>query len=56
MNIEFPRDLENKKRVLMIEMKVTHIVQSVMSVLIKETNLENLDLIYCVLNLKGQNG
>jgi hypothetical protein len=33
MNIEFPRDLENKKRVLRIEMKETHAVQNVMSVL-----------------------
>jgi hypothetical protein len=33
MNIEFPRDLENKKRVFRIEMKETHVVQNVMSVL-----------------------
>ena len=29
MNIEFSRDLENKKRVLMIEIKETHAVQNV---------------------------
>ena len=33
MNIKFPRDLENQKRVLRIEMKETHVVQNVMSVL-----------------------
>jgi hypothetical protein len=33
MNIEFPRDLENQKRVLRIGMKETHAVQNVVSVL-----------------------
>jgi hypothetical protein len=33
MNIEFPRDLENKKKVLKREMKETNMVQNVISVL-----------------------
>jgi hypothetical protein len=33
MSIEFPRDLENQKRVLRIGMKETHAVQNFMSVL-----------------------
>ena len=34
MNIEFSRNFENKNKVLRREMKDTHVVQNVMSVLV----------------------